>query len=91
MTDGLSIPLFSAAHRVCSHTVLSGKTLISGLSRDQGQADWMTLVRRSNPVPPSPLSTVTGRDEETGDLSEVQTRIGDISEVDKCRSRVSKV
>lgn len=82
MKDGLSIPFFSASRQIQSRTVSLTKTWTSGVGRsDQAQADWTTWIRRPESAAPSQI--VIDRDEEAGDRSEVQTRIGEISEIDE--------
>jgi len=80
---GLSIPFFSASRQIHSRTVTLTRTWTSGQGRlDTGQADWVTWVRR--PAGSAAASQVMIRqDEETGEISEIQTRMDDVSEVDK--------
>ena len=48
----------------------------------------MTWIKRPGSAPPQ---FVSGRDEETGDRSEIQTRIEEISEVDRDEGVPAKI
>ena len=77
----MSIPFFSAGRQLHSRTVSLTKTWTSGRGGwDQGQADWTTWIRRPDSAAASQI--VIRHDEETGDQSQIQSRIDVISEVD---------
>jgi hypothetical protein len=82
VTDGLSIPFFSASRQIHSRTVTLTRTWTSAQGVvNTGAADWVTWIKRSGSAPASQIAS--RRDEETGTRSEIQTRIEEISEVER--------
>ena len=81
MIDGMSIPFFSAGRQIHSRTVSLTKTWTGQGRWESGLSDWATWVR--GPGSRATSQIVVRRDEEAGDRSQVQTRIGEETEIEE--------
>ncbi|KAF9793071.1 Sodium/hydrogen exchanger family-domain-containing protein [Thelephora terrestris] len=87
---GMSIPIYSAACQIRSRAPSLTRTWTSGRGKwDRWQLDWSNRIRRSGSK--SPSQTITKRDEETGDRSGTQTKVGDTSGIDESEETASVV